>query len=291
MKKLSKFSKILLSFMLISLSFLSCNLEIEEEDKLSPPTCDADAGNCISFSIKKYNSETQYINIYRKDITDSDTNAPYENIGLIFPKNFPDKEQTNGFKDIFVKNGHSYVYYARIFDGQKYIKTQESYEIKIPSNANCFPDTADFTYNVNQATFTYDSENFTITIDGTITDSTNIPSNRSFTPVVIISSSEKSETFVLPPLVNGTVISLQSILSNDFFNKNIVIEGICGQEIEYDDSNTEIEQESRPIKRIYWTTLTKINLIGSTKNTINVPDSSNNHGYDYSRKLISLQNF
>lgn len=284
MKNFVRFSKILFSFMVISISLLSCKIELEEEIKFAPPTCNADNGSSVSISLKKYNSDTEYINIYRKDITDGNSNEPFINIGLIFPENLSEEKEVNTFTDKLVKNGHSYIYYARIFDGEKYIKTQESNKVKIPNDASCFNDTDTFTYDIS-ATFTYSKEDYTITIEGTVTPSTLLPISTGYKPVLIVSSSKKSETFPLPTTLDNSTISLRGILSDDFFDTNITVEGICGQKIEYDNSNTSIEEDKRPIKRIFWTEPKNITLSGCKKNQFTVPDNSNNHGFDYSRRI------
>lgn len=280
MKKYIRLSVLFLT----AVFFTACNITVEEEYTISAPTCDIDAGTCVSISIKKSNSDTKYINLYRQDVTSESNPGDIISIGIIYPDNLPEESAVNTFKDFLVINGHDYKYYARIYDGQEYIKTKWSDTVKIP-DSGCIEDTKKVKYNTANATFQMDTADYKITFTGTIDDPEIKDFNKEFKPAIIVKSSERTETFLLPTTTTETpwtladVWSLRGILSIDFMDTEIEIVGICGQKEEMvEDSKTEK-------KRIIWTEPATLKVRGIENNKLTIPSAASTKGSDYSRQL------
>jgi len=274
-------------FLFLAVLFASCNISVEEEYKLSSPTCDVDAGNCISISIKKSDSDTKYINIYRQDVSSENHPGEIVCVGLIFPQELKDETAVNQFKDFLVQKGHSYKYYVRLSDGKEYTKSQWSNIVKVPSSSSCYGDENKLTYRTGSATFDVDKTDYTIKVIGTILDPEITDYAKEYKPAIIVKTNSATETFILPALANETTISLRGILSTKFLDTDVTIVGICGQKTETDDSNTEIAEENRAVKRITWTEYSEVRVRGKdvNNNTIYIPAAANTTGSDYSRQL------
>lgn len=272
---------------LIGILATACNISVEDEFKLASPTCDVDAGNCVSISIKKSDSDTKYINLYRQDVSNSNHPGEIECVGIIYPQALSEETAVNQFKDFLVMKGHSYKYYARLYDGSNYTKTSWSNEVKIPAASQCYNDNTDLAYNTVNANFNIETTTYTMTVEGNVTDPAINNFSTEYKPAIIVKSSNKTQTFLLNSVAEGTVIPLRSILSSYFLDTDITIVGICGQKTETDNSNLEIDPSNRTIRRISWTPSSeiKVHINGTNRNTINIPTAADSTGADYSRQL------
>lgn len=284
MKKIIRLSVFFISIVLL---LASCNLTIEDEYKLSSPTCDVDAGNCISISIKKSDSDTKYINIYRQDISNENHPGEITNVGIIFPPELKDETAVNQYKDFNVLKGHTYKYYVRLSNGNEYTKSQWSNAVKVPSSSSCYPEETIMTYRTGSAYFEYNSTDYTLKVVGTILNPEITDFDKFYKPAIIVKTAERTETFILPDISDGSTISLRGILSSKFLDTNVTLVGICGEKIERDDTLIDVEESLRPVKRITWSEAAEIRVRGKevNNNTIFIPAASNSIGMDYSRQL------
>lgn len=277
---MKNFIRLSVFFILTAIFLTGCNITIEDEYKLASPTCDIDAGNCISISLKKYSTDTEYINIYRQDVTREDYPGEILSIGLIYPKKLSDEVATNTFKDFLVKKGHTYRYYARIFDGKEYTKTEWSNSVEIPATSNCYDNSDNLTYNTRGVEFSYRKDDHTFTVNGNITlpDASFSNFTTEYLPAIILETSSNTEAFILPDISDGAVISIRGIISSKFLDKDIKVVGICGQK-------TELVEGSDNVKRVIWTDPVEVKIKNARDNTIFIESAGNTEGYNYSRQL------
>jgi hypothetical protein len=276
--------------------FLSaCKLEVANTNLLTKPDIDI-SDKQVTLIIHKVNSQTKYINIYRQDITDRTQPGDIVNIGLLYPKAFGNS-QTYVFIDKQVSENKTYVYRVRYVDAEGIYYSNFSDSITIDSTRfeNYYQESKKLYYTASSSTgFSFDETNYTLQLNHALT----LPEITPFTEYDADTNIEGYQAMLI--VNNGTVsnvfrigfnvlndtrreITLKDILPDTFLDKNIVIEGVTAQKIEYVDPT--VDRDKLEIKAVHWTIPTKIKVNGYTNNTILIPSShTTNTGLDYTRK-------
>ncbi len=269
---------------LLCLSVLSCKLKVEEdkEELLQKPDIDI-SNKQVTLIIPKFNSNTSYINIYRKDSAGKD-----EIIGLIFPKDLSSNDSTYRFIDELVYENERYQYKTRYKDSDGFHYSEWSNEIKIDCIDDAFSSSDYLTYKVESGTkLKFSSTDYTLKVDGTITAPSAISDFASaYTPALIFKESDKTQVFeVSTDFLEGTEeISLRGLLPSDFMDRDIQILGLLAQKKVFDNPN-ETDEKKKRIKFIRWTSLESIKVQGKSDNILNIPAQAGAAGFDYSRSV------
>lgn len=265
MKNNIRFSAILLALVFI---FSSCGIKFVDDNLLSSPTATT-IGKSNVISIKKHNSDTKYINIYRQDVTGS-TGGNIENIGIVYPL---EKEVTFIFQDDLILKDHSYRYYARIYDGVDYYKTDWSNTVKNEDAGITYVTESDLPGYASGSPWTYTKEDYKLTYT--------LASDSDFPLAIVMECGNKTQIFQLSQVNSGTneTVSLVGLLSPDYYDKPVKVLGICGQKI---------TSENGKKHYVHWTKLTPITISGegiTDGTTFSISSSTAGDVEDYSRQL------
>lgn len=264
MKNLFKLS---FSF-LFALIFFGCNISIEDEILLDKPNCVYSDGK-ITVVLAEKSSDTQYINLYRQDVTADDE---ITNIGVLFPTD----EATYIFVDKLIYKNHEYKYYARYCEGKEYFKTEWSNSITTDDG---YDESSSLKYDVTASHLSLNTNDYTLKIEGTIVVPGITDFATEFTPMIIMQNETKTQVFSINSTSDGSIISLYGTVTSDYIGVPIKIVGICGQKVEYADA------EKTKIQSITWTELSKIKLNNYTDNTFTITSGNSSNGFDYSRSF------
>ena len=254
---------------------LSCNISITDEVELPKPTCEA-TGSSIIISLSQHSVDTEYINIYRQDV--SNPLSLIENVGIIFPKSYDDDTRTYLFTDSLIFKDHIYKYYARYYDGHEYLSTKWTEEITAIDGFSSADSTV---YVINNAYFSLNLSDYTFTVHGTISNPS-IPNFESdYKPAIILRTKDATQVFEVESISDGKVISIKGIIPQSFYDKTIELVGICGQKKEHINP----EDTESAFCRIIWTSPSVINIEDNVNNSFTISSSNGVKGYDYSRKI------
>lgn len=254
---------------------LSCNISITDEVELPKPTCEA-TGSSIIISLSQHSVDTEYINIYRQDV--SNPLSLIENVGIIFPKSYDDDTRTYLFTDSLIFKDHIYKYYARYYDGHEYLSTKWTEEI---TAIDGFTSADSTVYVINNAYFSLNLSDYTFTVHGTISNPS-IPNFESdYKPAIILRTADSTQVFEVDSISDGKVLSIKGIIPQSFYDKTIELVGICGQKKEHVNP----EDNTSAFCRIIWTSPSLINIEDNANNLFTISSSNGAKGYDYSRKI------
>lgn len=268
---------------IFSILFFSCKLEVKDTNLLTKPDIDVSTHQ-VTLMIPKINAQTPYINIYRQDVTSNIDTKPVVNIGILFPSAFAN-DTSYAFIDDLVLEGSKYKYKVRYVDSDGAYYSNWSNEITIDNTfANAYENTKKLLYVLPSNThFAYNTSEYTLTLNNEVTlpEITNYSTN--YTPMLIVNNGSKSEVYniaantlnIVTPATAIQAIAIRDKLSEDFLDKNIKIEGILGQRIEYKDAGNTI------IKTIHWTEPTAVKISGYSSNTILIPSTRGTSGFDH----------
>ena len=266
----------------ISLFFISCKLDVKPENTLHRP--DVEVQNSGILVTGTYtSSDIQYINVFRKDITNNENPI---NIGIIFPSGFNAEDKTFYFIDETATEGHTYVYSCRYYEGKfGYYQTEYSEEKIAPAGGS------PITLNVDSGTkLIYSDVGKILSLDGT-TDPTFSPAGTdNYDFALVATNGKETQCFYLANKdweakdKNDTLVStkewnLQVLFPESFLNTEIQILGLVGQkkEINADDK----------VQHIFWTPLVSIpvedenHTIQDNKFYVNIPKGTNGIDYGY----------
>ena len=282
MKKGSSFFYCLL--LILTTFVCSCKMSVEETNLLRKPDVDISSKQ-VTVIIHKVGSTTDYINIYRKDLSDS--SAEEIAIGVIFPPAKTD-EITYRFIDTLVHENAEYTYKVRYHDESGYRYSAWSNEIVIEDHNDAYAADKILTYQVSDDTrFYFDSTDYQLVIEGfrEIQDPEITNYSRDFQPMLIFSYDDVEQVFKISndALKNSKPIPLREKLPLTFMDRKIKVVGILGQQTEYENPDEEDEEKLIP-KVIHWTAPTPIKVYGQSDNEIYVPSSAGKLGLDHSRK-------
>ena len=265
----------------ISLFFISCKLDVKPENTLHrPDVVVEDSGILVRGTYTS--SDIQYINVFRKDITNNENPI---NIGIIFPSGFDAEDKTFYFLDKTAQDGNKYVYFCRYYEGKfGYYQTEDSKEIIAPAGGS------PITLNVDSGTkLIYSDVGKILSLDGTVpTFSPAGTDNYDF--ALVATNGKETQCFYLANKdwkakdKNDTLVStkewnLQVLFPESFLNTEIQILGLVGQrkEINADDK----------VQHIFWTPLVSIpvedenHTIQDNKFYVNIPKGTNGIDYGY----------
>lgn len=298
---------------LFSVMIAGCNFKFGDPSLLTEPSVDYSA-SILTISFPRQSKTTKYVNIYRQDLTDDDEDsAEVMSIGLIFPENYSAGGNNFIFQDELVNAGHTYRYRVRYCEKSGYYYSEWSNKIKATTTK--YEESDVLTYSARGVYFSYDESDFSLKINGNITTPTAIDNFvTDYQPCIVVSANDTTKTFMLSTSVieglksdqtDGVTIPLKGILSTDFFDFNVKIEGIVGQKTEYTDdhltvqaptlgsnSGTENQQDDddddddKTIERITWTELVRIRVDGKgiKDNTITLTSAAASDAFDFSKK-------
>ncbi len=289
-EKLTDLCKLSFLVLLVFIIAGACKITIEEKNTTrSQPTAQT-VEDHIVVNYTPSSTGANYVNIYRRDVTgkiESEyKDAEVISIGMILPDGY-----RFSFIDYLIVQAHDYQYQCRICANGEYFYSKWSEVITAPDTAYSASDS--LTYNTSGVTFAYDSKSYTCVVNGTISDP-DISNFNLFSPVLIVSNGEQTQTFTLDSIANGTLISLRSILTNDFLDKDVEIKGIAAQRFEYketNDTSTYTEQEILTLTKqfVVWTAASEVKMTidseEAEENIIHIPSAATDSGFDYSRQI------
>ncbi len=307
---MKNFLRILVLFSaFFSASLFSC--QFGEEDLPKAPDIEISGdGITISFAV---DSGSSYANIFRKKITDSATDEPeILNIGMIIPST-KDSKTSYSFTDKFIVTGTKYSYCIRYKHRENYVYTGWSEWKKEDDESDSTPPTTSFANNdvlkftvPTDSYFEYDSDARALVFKGT--DISALTGFDDFVPAICISyenssssgnSGAKSRVFEIEKAPGGkgkgiaaeTSLDLRTLLTNDYFGKDLKIEGVLCQKTDTNDSS---------YTKVYWSQIASVKIQDTDGNelaAINVPltetsdDLHDFSGFESSaRKVSKTQN-
>ena len=295
-------------FVFLCLLVFSC-AEKPPEEILKPDVKDGD-GNIV-VSIAKMDG-AKYLNIFRAEYDESkeDSEPDFEkrlsniyNIAQVTPKN--DVLTSYVFIDNYFRKGKFYCYRMRYWDGISYKVTSWSDPISSNSSSITFLDDDDLRYSIpDGAYFQFDSElkQLQIKFDGSEKEIKDIPNfdsyidGKGFRPALAFSYGEDNDEVVkiftsqikFDLVENAKPIDLRSLLTDDFFDKDIKLKYIVSQKNNENEKYT--PSGSSDEKEIYYTeylwSLPKEiplkDIEGKEIETIKIPKNTAEEGGDYS---------
>lgn len=273
MKKRTSFLTAFITFSALSCILISgCKLKIEDTELLDKPGVNISDAQ-ITIIIPKISKETQYINVYRNDLTDHKT----VNIGILYPAALENDGKNFIYIDNNVKENNEYQYKARYKDNKGYHYTEWSNKIKADQgfgNAS----TIKMTYVPESgAKLEYDSDAYTLTIGGTIAAPDFAGFNTTdYKPMLVVKRTDGlAQVFGISSVANTTVISLKNILPGEFLDTDISFGGIVAQK--------EIK-EGTTTKQIIWTEIAAIDVKNGSETitTVRIPTYIGSSGLDIS---------
>lgn len=265
----------------ISLFFISCKLDVKPENTLHRPDVVVVEGPAILVRGTYTSSDIQYINVFRKDITNNENPI---NIGIIFPSGFDAEDKTFYFLDKTAIDGNKYVYFCRYYEGKfGYYQTEDSKEIIAPTGGS------PITLNISGTKLIYSDVGKILSLDGT--DPTLSPSGTdNYDFALVATNGKETQCFYLANKdweakdKDGTLVStkqwnLQVLFPESFLNTEIEILGLVGQK-------KEINADEK-VQHIFWTPLVSIDVedanhtIHDNKLYVNIPKGTNGIDYGY----------
>lgn len=266
-------------------SLISCKEVSEDGNK---PALNVKGDSIIvSFAVDE---KAKYVNIFRReaDLTgDEPVYGKVLNIGQVIPKK--NQETAFTFEDALIYKGANYQYCVRYCMGDYYYLSNWS---DIKSNDDFgFDNESEITPNVGSCYLQYNSATSSLTLkDGEIDAIKGIPA-------LIFSYKDKETTvsrvFALPivdpdnkgKLKGETVIDLRSLLTADFFSKEITLDGFIGEDVT--EGGTDLNDPEKKVvyyEKVFWTLPAAIEVrdANGTVESIKIDINNADNGHDYS---------
>ena len=268
-------------------SLISCKEVSEDGNK---PALNVKGDSIIvSFAVDE---KAKYVNIFRReaDLTgDEPVYGKVLNIGQVIPKK--NQETAFTFEDALIYKGANYQYCVRYCMGDYYYLSNWS---DIKSNDDFgFVNESEITLDVGSCYLQYNSATSSLMLVGGDIDV------KKGVPALIFSYKDKETTvsrvFALPiqeDIVNknelkvGTPIDLRSLLTADFFSKEITLEGVIGEDVVKggpdDDGDGEVDIVY--YEKVFWTLPAAIEVrdANGTVESIKIDINNADNGHDYS---------
>ena len=268
-------------------SLISCKEVSEDGNK---PALNVKGDSIIvSFAVDE---KAKYVNIFRREVINFETSefGKNVNVGQVIPKK--NQETAFTFEDTLIYKGTDYQYCVRYCMGDYYYFSNWS---DIKNSGSCGEElSVPFEPNVGSCYLQYNSATSLLTLkDGEIDAIKGIPA-------LIFSYKDKETTvsrvFALPIreedpnekiLEEETPIDLRSLLTADFFSKEITLDGFIGEDVVDGgpDEDGDEKVDNVYYEKVFWTLPAKIDVkyangdpVESIKIDINNPDN----GHDYS---------
>lgn len=277
---------------IICLVFCACKLSLEDTDLFDRPEVST-ADHQISVFIPRLNNDTKYINVFRQE-----GNSTPVIIGIINQNALMDKNYL--FIDELAQKQHKYKYRVRYCDNSGYHYSKWSETISTKNETFAHDESESLKYDASSAHFRYNKDEYTLTIEGTITtpdftdffdeamadadDSDDLLKPFAFKPMLVISNSERTEAIQISSTADNTVIPLRNILPLYFLDTNISIKGIIAKQNKY--KNNDVEESELVIKYIKLLELEEVNITGAGSSKIlNIPSQVGDAGLDYNPSI------
>ena len=293
MKK-NNISLFTLGAVVISLTIISaligCKFNLADNKYLPRPDIRVN-GKALSIRGPYVNSSTEYINVYRQDVTDTST-SEIERIAIVFPGGFDKSNQTYFYDDYNIFEGRKYRYYVRFVekDGSK---NRTEWSDSLQNDDDTLPDygSASYAYDVpSDAIYTYKKSEmaFELPAGKTFVAPSAITDYSKYKPALVFECEESVQAIQLkgdptdPAILQN--VDLKDVIPQDFFYKDIKLLGIVGQKLYKAKATPDAEEES--LQYITWTSLAPIKIIddevGNELESFKLEPEHGEEGYDYS---------
>lgn len=268
-------------------SLISCKEVSEDGNK---PALNVKGDSIIvSFAVDE---KAKYVNIFRREVDltgDEPVYGKVLNIGQVIPKK--NQETAFTFEDALIYKGANYQYCVRYCMGDYYYLSNWS---DIKSNDDFgFDNESQIKPDVGSCYLQYNSATSSLMLVGGDIDAIK------GVPALIFSYKDKETTvsrvFALPiqeDIVNknelkvGTPIDLRSLLTADFFSKEITLDGFIGEDVVKggpdDDGDGEVDIVY--YEKVFWTLPAAIEVrdANGTVESIKIDINNADNGHDYS---------
>lgn len=267
-------------------SLISCKEVSEDGNK---PALNVKGDSIIvSFAVDE---KAKYVNIFRREVINFETSefGKNVNVGQVIPKK--NQETAFTFEDTLIYKGTDYQYCVRYCMGDYYYLSNWS---DIKNSGSCgYELSVSFEPNVGSCYLQYNSATSSLTLkDG------EIDAIKGF-PALIFSYKDKETTvsrvFALPIreedpnekiLEEETVIDLRSLLTADFFSKEITLDGFIGEDVVDGgpDEDGDGKVDNVYYEKVFWTLPAKIDVkdTNGTVESIKIDINNADNGHDYS---------
>lgn len=268
-------------------SFVACT--DDENDDYIIDVIKSEDSMRINVSVP-YVEGMSYVNIFRKD----DFKDVF-NLGQIIPasKNI---NATYIFEDNLVVDGREYQYMARFKINDSYKTTGWSDAIKVSQKSPVFTDDPKPVLTSDECYFSYDAETAMLALvpaEGNAKDSISLPtgdfSKYNLGLAVSTKDGEYSTIFKLAAGSSYTSasspVSLRMILTQNYFNKEIVVKGIVCQLVSKKRQKPDEEDSPLRYTTVQWTAPREILVKSDGREIIYftvTPTASNDGNYDFS---------
>lgn len=270
-------------------SLISCKEVSEDGNK---PALNVKGDSIIvSFAVDE---KAKYVNIFRReaDLTgDEPVYGKVLNIGQVIPKK--NQETAFTFEDALIYKGANYQYCVRYCMGDYYYLSNWS---DIKSNDDFgFGNESEIKPDVGSCYLQYNSATSSLMLVGGDIDAIK------GVPALIFSYKDKETTvsrvFALPIqeeivdpaikriLKEETVIDLRSLLTADFFSKEITLDGFIGEDVT--EGGTDLNDPEKKVvyyEKVFWTLPAAIEVrdANGTVESIKIDINNADNGHDYS---------
>lgn len=270
-------------------SLISCKEVSEDGNK---PALNVKGDSIIvSFAVDE---KAKYVNIFRREVDltgDEPVYGKVLNIGQVIPKK--NQETAFTFEDALIYKGANYQYCVRYCMGDYYYLSNWS---DIKSNDDFgFGNESEIKPDVGSCYLQYNSATSSLMLVGGDIDAIK------GVPALIFSYKDKETTvsrvFALPIqeeivdpaikkiLKEETVIDLRSLLTADFFSKEITLDGFIGENVT--EGGTDLNDPEKKVvyyEKVFWTLPAAIEVrdANGTVESIKIDINNADNGHDYS---------
>ena len=270
-------------------SLISCKEVSEDGNK---PALNVKGDSIIvSFAVDE---KAKYVNIFRREVDltgDEPVYGKVLNIGQVIPKK--NQETAFTFEDALIYKGANYQYCVRYCMGDYYYLSNWS---DIKSNDDFgFDNESQIKPDVGSCYLQYNSATSSLMLVGGDIDAIK------GVPALIFSYKDKETTvsrvFALPIqeeivdpaikkiLKDETVIDLRSLLTADFFSKEITLDGFIGENVT--EGGTDLNDPEKKVvyyEKVFWTLPAAIEVrdANGTVESIKIDINNADNGHDYS---------
>jgi len=270
-------------------SLISCKEVSEDGNK---PALNVKGDSIIvSFAVDE---KAKYVNIFRREVDltgDEPVYGKVLNIGQVIPKK--NQETAFTFEDALIYKGANYQYCVRYCMGDYYYLSNWS---DIKSNDDFgFDNESQIKPDVGSCYLQYNSATSSLMLVGGDIDAIK------GVPALIFSYKDKETTvsrvFALPiqeeivdpaikrVLKEETVIDLRSLLTADFFSKEITLDGFIGEDVT--EGGTDLNDPEKKVvyyEKVFWTLPAAIEVrdANGTVESIKIDINNADNGHDYS---------
>lgn len=271
-------------------SLISCKEVSEDGNKPALSIPEGGDSIVVSFAVDE---KAKYVNIFRREVINFETSefGKIVNVGQVIPKK--NQETAFTFEDTLIYKGTDYQYCVRYCMGDYYYFSNWS---DIKNSGSCGHElSVSFEPNVGSCYLQYNSATSSLTLkDGDIDALIGVPA-------LIFSYKDKETTvsrvFAIPiqeeivdpaikKILKGeTVIDLRSLLTADFFSKEITLDGFIGEDVT--EGGTDIDDPEKKVvyyEKVFWTLPAAIEVrdANGTVESIKININNADNGHDYS---------